>query len=154
MARVRFFKGGLSFDIVLGWDRRRFQALETQLFEKDADLRRAAFEPGELLNELDRLGDRGWWMLFEIRLQRVMMDLQFAGRTMKFQAFEGLNPSCLILLQIAAQRVFTDSDAHGDLMVGQTFGLQQQRFHLPLHTGMRMVIALVIQFFDGFFAKR
>ncbi len=35
----------------------------------------------------------------------------------------------------------------------KTFGLEQQRFHLPLHTRMGVVIALIIQLFDVFFRE-
>ena len=93
-------------------------------------------------------------MLTQGRLQGVVIVLQFADGSMKLQVFEGLYASSLILLEVAAHGIFTDSHAGGNLMVRQTLGLQQQCFHLPLYTRVRMVIPLVIQFLDVFFAKR
>src|SRR5437868_4639543 len=52
-------------------------------------------------------------------------------------------PPVWLLLQVAAHHVFTDPNAGGDLMVRHAFGLQQQRFHLHLHTWVRMVIPLL-----------
>src|SRR5207302_1535565 len=87
-ALIRFFKACLQLDITLGWDGIRFQALEPQLGEKDADLRGAAFKTGEVLDALDRFGNAGGWMLVEVGLDGLMMSLQFTGGAMKLQDFE------------------------------------------------------------------
>jgi hypothetical protein len=144
----------LRFDIALGRDRIRFQALESQLFEEDANLRWTAFEPSELFDDLDSLGNRGGWMLSKIVLQRVMVSLHLAGRMMKLKLFEGLNAPCLILFSIAEHGIFTDPDAQRDLMMRQTFRFEQQGFHLPLHARMWVMIPLILQFLDVFLGKR
>ena len=125
-----------------------------EFFEEDPDLGRTALEAGELLDALDGFGDRGGRMLPEVRLQGVVIVLQVAGGPMKLQACERLYASALILLEVAAHGIFTDPDAGANLVVRQPLGLQQQRFHLPLHTWVRMVIALIFQFLDVCFAKR
>ncbi len=121
MAPVRFFKRFLERGIAFGRDSVRLEALETHFFEKDADLRGAAFESGELLNELDSLRDAGWWMVSEIGLQRVVMGLQLAGGTAKLQLFERLKAARLILFQVAAYGIFTDADTRRNLMVRHAF---------------------------------
>src|SRR5207302_4395418 len=85
---------------------RGFQALEAHLFEKDANLRRAAFESGELRNSLDRLRDGGRRMVSEIGLQRVMMRLELAGGMVKRKPLERLNTTRLILLARSCARCF------------------------------------------------
>jgi hypothetical protein len=62
--------------IALGWHSRRFQALETQLVEKNADLGGTAFDAGYFLDALDGFGNRGDWMLLEGGLDGVMRGLQ------------------------------------------------------------------------------
>src|SRR5205823_12558148 len=95
-APVRFFKALLLLHIALGWNGRSFQALETQFFEKDAHLGGTAFEAGQVLNALDRLRDRGRWMLTERGLQRVVVVFQLTGGLMKLHAFERLDAPRLV----------------------------------------------------------
>jgi hypothetical protein len=88
----------LHLGIEFGRDSVRLEALEAHFLKKDADLRWAPFESGELLNKLDGLRDAGRWMVSEISLQRVVMRLQLAGRTVKVQLFEDLYATALIVL--------------------------------------------------------
>ncbi len=97
----------MLLDIALGWDGRGFQALEPQLVEKDTHLRWTALDTRQFLNTLSSLGNRGGWMLTQVGLDRVMMGLQVAGGPTKLQAFERLNAPALLLLEVAAHRVFT-----------------------------------------------
>ena len=130
--------------IALGWHSRRFQALETQLFEKNADLGGTAFEASEVLDALDGFGNRGGGMLLEVRLDGVMIGLQLAGRAMKLQDFERLNAASLVLLEVGSQGVFTDAHAMGNLVMRQAPRFQQHGFHLPLHAWVGVVIALIV----------
>jgi sulfatase maturation enzyme AslB (radical SAM superfamily) len=83
-----------------------------------------------------------------------VVELQFAGGLIKFQALECLYATCLILLKVASDRIFTDPNTYGDLVMRESSRLEQQRFHLSLYTWVGMVIALLIQLFDVLFRKR
>src|SRR5437660_4881399 len=93
-------------------------------------------------------------MLFEVGLQALAVLRELTTGLVKLQAFEALNALITILPQVVSQRIFADSNTIGYLMMRQSLGFQEQGFHLSLHTWVGVMVALVIQFFDLFFAER
>jgi len=60
----------------------------------------------------------------------------------KSNLFESFNALVPVLSQVLAKRIFRDAHNSRNLLVWQALALEQQRFHLPLDSRMRMLKTL------------
>ena len=81
-------------------------------------------------------------MLLEIGLQRFAMLVQFTSWRAESNLFETFDAPVSVLSQVLAKRILRDAQDSRHLMVWQAFALEQQRFHLPLDSRMRMLETL------------
>jgi hypothetical protein len=69
-------------------------------FEKQSDLRRAAFDASESVEQRDRFVDRLRWMRPYLRCNAISVRLQHALWAMEVEAFQGFHATCMIQLEI------------------------------------------------------
>ena len=81
-------------------------------------------------------------MLLEIGFQRFAMLVQFTSWRAESNFFEPLDTPVSVLSQLLAKRILRDAQDSRHLLVWPAFALEQQRFHLPLDSRMRMLKTL------------
>ena len=109
-----------------------------------AYLRLATLDPGQLLNLVLRLLDRGRRMLAEMLFQGSDMRIQFAGRSVQIDFLQFVQTTFLIQKEVVPYGVFRDTCQACDLFMGQAVALQPKRFHATLHHRHGMMIPLVV----------
>jgi len=148
-----FFELRLRRDIGLGRDHPPLVPLPVPVVEKLPHWRRRTLDARRLFDHRWRGLDGDGRVLLEIFFQAGARGHQVTLRAAKVQLLQSLDPTGLILAPVAAQRIAADPGQAADLLVRQVLTLEINRFHLPLHARVRMMIPFVLQGVDFLLAK-
>jgi len=135
----------LRVRVAFGWQQADLPTLQTEVFEKEADLRRAAFDARQCFEHRDSCIDRLRGMCPHLSFNGVAMRTQRTLWAMEVELFQGFHAACVIQRQIGSQSIRRNVAQLGDLVVRQPLTLEPQGFHPLLHARMRMMGALVVQ---------
>jgi hypothetical protein len=135
----------LHLRVAFGGQQPDLATLQTEVFEKQADLRRAAFDASQGCEHRDRFVERLRRMRLSLRFNGVSMRTQQALWAMEVALFQGFHAACMIQLQIGSQGIGRDGAQWCDLVMRSTLTLEPQGFHPLRHARMRMMVALIVQ---------
>src|SRR6516164_2097903 len=92
----------LHLRVAFGWQQSDLATLQTEMFEKQSDLRRAAFDARQSFEHRDSFIDRLRRMLSYLRFNGVLMRTQHTLGAMEGELFQCFHAACVIQLQIGA----------------------------------------------------
>ena len=106
----------LHLRVAFGWQQPDLATLQT-VFEKQADLRRTAFDASQGCEHRDRFVDRLRRMRPDLRFNGVPMRTQQALWAMKVELFQRFHTACVIQLEIGSQGIGRDGAQLCDLVM-------------------------------------
>ena len=92
----------LHLRVAFGWQQSDLATLQTEMFEKQSDLGRAAFDARQGFEHRDRFVDRLRRMLSDLRCNGVLMRTQHTLGAMEVELFQCVHAAGVIQLQIGS----------------------------------------------------